>query len=149
MADTSNTKRSWSVDSLVLIFSIIVLCQLLTYVIPQGTFERQPLERDPTRVGVVADSYATLKGDDRVALEPWHFLTAIPRGFRWRPRNHFFDFRDGRRHKDSARERCDRRGATPRCAKLGRAALDTHSRLFVAVRVWRRSRSAWAKSTFR
>ena len=81
MADTSNTKRSWSVDSLVLIFSIIVFCQLLTYVIPQGTFERQPLERDPTRVGVVADSYANLQGDDRVSLEPWHFLTAIPRGF--------------------------------------------------------------------
>ena len=36
------TKRSWSVDSLVLIFSIIILAQLLVYIVPQGQFEREP-----------------------------------------------------------------------------------------------------------
>jgi len=34
------TKKSWNIDSLVLIFSVILLAQLLVYVIPQGEFER-------------------------------------------------------------------------------------------------------------
>ena len=47
------TKRGWSFDSLVLIFSIIVVAQLLAYVIPQGEFARQPYEGNPDRPMVV------------------------------------------------------------------------------------------------
>ena len=34
------SKRNWSIDSLVLIFSFIVVAQLLSYVVPHGSFER-------------------------------------------------------------------------------------------------------------
>lgn len=47
------SKRGWSFDSLVLIFSIIVIAQLLVYVIPQGEFERQPYPENPDRSIVV------------------------------------------------------------------------------------------------
>ncbi len=73
-------KRGWSIDSLVLIFSIIILAQLLTYVVPQGAFERQPYPENPSREMVVAGSYGALQDADQVRLWPWHFLLAIPKG---------------------------------------------------------------------
>jgi uncharacterized ion transporter superfamily protein YfcC len=74
-------KRSWSIDSLVLIFSIIVLAQLLGYVVPQGEFDRQPYPDNPNREMVVADTFEYAGDDDAVTLAPWHFLLAIPNGF--------------------------------------------------------------------
>ena len=74
-------KRQWSFDSLVLIFSIIVIAQLLGYAIPQGEFERQPYPDNPNRQMVVADTYETAAEADEVTLPPWHFLIAIPNGF--------------------------------------------------------------------
>ena len=74
-------KRSWSFDSLVLIFSIIVIAQLLGYVVPQGEFDRQPYPDNPNREMVVADTFDYAGDDDAVTLPPWHFLVAIPNGF--------------------------------------------------------------------
>ncbi len=74
-------KRSWSFDSLVLIFSIIVFAQLLGYVVPQGEFDRQPYPDNPNREMVVADTFDYADEDSSVTLPPWHFLLAIPNGF--------------------------------------------------------------------
>ena len=74
-------KRKWSFDSLVLIFSIIVIAQLLGYAIPQGEFERQPYPDNPNREMVVAGTYEYASENDQVTLPPWHFLLAIPNGF--------------------------------------------------------------------
>ena len=74
------TKRSWSIDSLVLIFSFIVLAQLLSYVIPHGSYERAAAPDNPGREMVVDGTYQQLAGDDVVTLAPWHFLTAITDG---------------------------------------------------------------------
>ncbi len=75
------TKRSWSIDSLVIIFSIIVFAQLLTYVIPQGGFERQAYQGNESRQMVVADTFEFAANEDQVTLQPWYFLTAVPQGF--------------------------------------------------------------------
>lgn len=74
------SKRGWSIDSLVLIFSFIVVAQLLSYAIPHGSFERVPVPDDPGRSVVVAGTYAPLDGGDSVVLPPWHFLMAITEG---------------------------------------------------------------------
>lgn len=74
------SKRGWSIDSLVLIFSFIVLAQLLSYAIPHGSFERVPAPDDPSRSVVVAGTYTPLAGDDSAVLPPWHFLMAITEG---------------------------------------------------------------------
>ena len=74
------SKRSWSIDSLVLIFSFIVAAQLLSYVVPHGSYERAPLPDEPGRMVVVDGTYATLSDDDAVTLPPWHFLMAITKG---------------------------------------------------------------------
>ena len=75
------SKRGWSFDSLVLIFSIIVVAQLLVYVIPQGEYERQPYPENPSRSMVVPDTYARADAASAVDIEPWYFLLAIPKGF--------------------------------------------------------------------
>ncbi len=74
------SKRSWSIDSLVLIFSFIVVAQLLSYAIPHGSYERAPVPDEPGRSVVVDGTYATLGGDESVVLPPWHFLLAITEG---------------------------------------------------------------------
>lgn len=74
-------KRNWSVDSLVIIFSIIVFAQLLSYVIPQGGFERTAYEGNEARQMVVADSFTYAGESERVILKPWYFLLAVPEGF--------------------------------------------------------------------
>ena len=74
------TKRSWSIDSLVLIFSFVVLAQLLSYVIPHGQFEREPVPDQPGRMVVVDGTYAPTSANDSVTLAPWHFLLAISKG---------------------------------------------------------------------
>ncbi len=74
-------KRGWSIDSLVIIFSIIVIAQLMTYAIPQGAFERQAFRGDESAQVVVAGSFEYADAEQRVTLRPWHFLVAIPKGF--------------------------------------------------------------------
>lgn len=74
------SKRGWSLDSLVLIFSFIVIAQLLSYVVPHGSFERVPVPDEPSRSVVVDGTYASLTGDDKVTLPPWHFLLAVSDG---------------------------------------------------------------------
>ena len=74
------TKRSWNIDSLALIFSFIVVAQLLSYVIPHGEFERQPYPENPNRTMVVGGTYESLSAEDEVTIAPWHFLLAIPKG---------------------------------------------------------------------
>ncbi|MGI9234019.1 MAG: YfcC family protein [Woeseiaceae bacterium] len=75
------SKRDWSIDSLVLIFSFIVVAQLLSYAIPHGSFDRVPVPDEPSRSVVVAGTYAPLGDSDSVVLPPWHFLLAISEGF--------------------------------------------------------------------
>ena len=63
-------------DTLVLLFGMIVLAQILTYALPHGTFEREELDGHEV---VVSGSYHRLEDDDKLA--PWAAFTAIPRGF--------------------------------------------------------------------
>ncbi len=72
--------RAITIDALVLIFSFIIIAQLLSYVVPQGTFERQPYPDNPAREMVVDGTYATVDEGDEVTLAPWHFLLAITNG---------------------------------------------------------------------
>lgn len=66
--------------TLVLIFGMILLAQVLTYVLPQGAFERETLSFNGNEhEAVVAGSYADV--EQTVTLDPWHALMAIPRGF--------------------------------------------------------------------
>ena len=75
------TKRGWSIDSLAIIFSIIVIAQLMTYAVPQGEFERQAYAGDESRQMVVAGTFDYADADEQVSLQPWHFLLAVPKGF--------------------------------------------------------------------
>ena len=75
------TKSRWSIDSLVLIFSFIIVAQLLSYVVPQGTFDREPYPDNPAREMVVAGSYTASSDADSVTMMPWHFLLALSEGF--------------------------------------------------------------------
>ena len=74
------TKRSWSIDSLVLIFSFIIVAQLLSYVVSQGTFERAPFPDNPDRQMVVAGTYEAAAAEEQVTLPLWHFLIGITKG---------------------------------------------------------------------
>ncbi len=74
------SKRSWSIDSLVLIFSFIIVAQLLSYAIPHGSYDRVPSASDPNRSVVVAGTYQSFIGEQDVTLPPWHFLMAITDG---------------------------------------------------------------------
>ena len=72
--------RSFKIDSLVLIFSFIVLAQLLSYVIAQGTFDRVPFPDNPDRMMVVAGTYEAVSAEAEVTLPAWHFLIGITKG---------------------------------------------------------------------
>jgi uncharacterized ion transporter superfamily protein YfcC len=74
------TKRLANLDSLVLIFSFIVIAQLLSYVVSQGAFERAPFPDNPNRMMVVAGTYEHVAAEDEVTLPPWHFLVGITKG---------------------------------------------------------------------
>ena len=73
-------KSRFNIDPLVLIFSFIVFAQLLTYVVPQGQFDRQPVPDSPGREMVVAGTYQAVGTDQEVTLPAWHFLIAITKG---------------------------------------------------------------------
>ena len=72
------TKRSFKVPhTLVILFSMVVLAQLLTYVIPAGSFDR--FETESGRMQVVPGSFHLTP--DVPAVSPFASLTAIPKGF--------------------------------------------------------------------
>jgi len=73
-------KRGLNIDSLVLIFSFIVFAQLLSYVVPQGQFDRVPYPDNPDRSMVVADTYDAISADQEVTLPAWHFLVGVTKG---------------------------------------------------------------------
>jgi len=72
------TKRKFKVPhTLVILFSMVVLAQLLTYVIPAGSFDR--IETESGRMQVVPGSFHLTP--DMPAVSPFASLTAIPKGF--------------------------------------------------------------------
>jgi len=78
------TKRGWSIDSLAIIFSIIVIAQLLTYAVPQGEFERQAYAGDVSRQMVVAGTFDYADVDEQVSLKPGGARHHIPDIHCWR-----------------------------------------------------------------
>ena len=73
-------KRGINIDSLALIFSFIIIAQLMSYVISQGTFERTPFPDNPDRMMVVPGTYTPVSPEDAISLPAWHFLIAITKG---------------------------------------------------------------------
>jgi uncharacterized ion transporter superfamily protein YfcC len=73
-------KRGINIDSLALIFSFILFAQLLSYVVPQGTFDRVPYPDNPNRSMVVAGTYETVGAEEEVSLPAWYFLEGITKG---------------------------------------------------------------------
>ncbi|MDX1482093.1 MAG: TIGR00366 family protein [Woeseiaceae bacterium] len=73
-------RRGWSIDSLALIFSIIVVAQLLVFIVPQGSYEREPYPQNPDRSMVVPGTYAQTPEAAEVDIPAWYFLAAIPKG---------------------------------------------------------------------
>ena len=63
-------RKSRFPDSLVLIFSLIILAQGLTYLLPAGEFERDGRQ-------VIQGTYHRV---DAEPLPPYAFLTAVPKG---------------------------------------------------------------------
>ena len=62
--------------TLVLLFGMVILAQILTYVIPAGSFER--VENDKGRLQVVPGSFH--RTPETPALSPAAFLMAVPKG---------------------------------------------------------------------
>jgi uncharacterized ion transporter superfamily protein YfcC len=72
------TKSRFKVPhTLVLLFGMVVLAQILTYILPAGAFER--VENAAGRMQVVPGSFHFTP--DAEGLSPLAFLTAIPEGF--------------------------------------------------------------------
>lgn len=63
--------------TLTLLFSMMVLAMVATWIVPQGFFETQTLANG--RSAVVPGTFALV--EDRQYLSPWQLLTAIPRAF--------------------------------------------------------------------
>ncbi|MEM7431110.1 MAG: YfcC family protein [Pseudomonadota bacterium] len=74
------TKRSWNIDSLALIFGFVLLAQVLTYVVPQGEFDREPSSFDPNRQIIVAGTYERVPPEAEVTVPVWYSLAAISKG---------------------------------------------------------------------
>ena len=73
-------KRGINIDSLALIFSFIIIAQLLSYVVAQGTFDRVPFPDNPNRMMVVAGTYEAVAPEAEVSLPVWHFLVGVTKG---------------------------------------------------------------------
>jgi len=73
-------KRGINIDSLALIFSFILFAQLLSYIVPQGTFDRVPYPDNPNRSMVVAGTYAEVSPEEEVTLPAWYFLEGVTKG---------------------------------------------------------------------
>ncbi len=78
MEDPTVTKSRFKVPhTLVFLFGMVILAQLLTYLLPAGSFER--VENAAGRLQVVPGTFHFTA--DAPALSPLASLTAIPRGF--------------------------------------------------------------------
>ena len=76
--DPTVTKSRFKVPhTLVILFGMVILAQVLSYLIPAGSFER--VENAAGRLQVVPGSFHLTP--DAPALSPWASLTAIPKGF--------------------------------------------------------------------
>jgi uncharacterized ion transporter superfamily protein YfcC len=73
-------KRGINIDSLALIFSFIIVAQLMSYVITQGTYDRTPFPDNPNRMMVVPGTYTPVAAEESVTLPAWHFLIGITKG---------------------------------------------------------------------
>jgi len=72
------TKRKFKVPhTLVILFSMVILAQMLTYVVPAGSFDR--VETESGRMQVIPGSFHLTP--DVPAVSPFASLTAIPKGF--------------------------------------------------------------------
>ena len=120
------TKRSWNIDSLALIFSFIVVAQLLSYVIPHGEFDREPYPDNPNRTMVVGGTYESVSGEDKVSIPPWHFLLAIPKGMEAAQDIIFLIFPGRRRHRGAAQNGCHRCGIARCGGEAGQEPVDSH-----------------------
>lgn len=65
-------------NSYVIIFSILVLMCVLTYVVPSGEFQRQMMENG--RMGVVPGSYHVIEKTPEMTVAFWGLFKAIPKG---------------------------------------------------------------------
>jgi len=63
--------------TLTLLFAMMVLAMIATWIVPQGFFETQTLANG--RAAVVPGTFALV--EERQYLSPWQLLTAIPRAF--------------------------------------------------------------------
>lgn len=63
--------------TLTLLFSMMVLAMIATWIVPQGFFETQTLANG--RSAVIPGTFTLV--DERQYLTPWQLLTAIPRAF--------------------------------------------------------------------
>lgn len=63
--------------TLTLLFAMMVLAMIATWIVPQGSFETQTLANG--RAAVVPGTFALV--EERQYLSPWQLLTAIPRAF--------------------------------------------------------------------
>lgn len=63
--------------TLILLFSIMIIAQVSTYILPKGAYETRTNEHQ--REEVVPDSYSRLENQPQ--LKAWHFLMAVPRAF--------------------------------------------------------------------
>ena len=66
-------------DSLVFIFSIILLAQILSYVLPHGEYNRIEVEGSH-RMMVENGTYHRVEEAEKTTLAPWAFLLALPEG---------------------------------------------------------------------
>jgi len=64
--------------TLALIFGMILVAQVMTYVLPQGQFEHEAI--DDHKYKIVPGTYETLEEPHNLA--PWAALTAVPEGFK-------------------------------------------------------------------
>jgi uncharacterized ion transporter superfamily protein YfcC len=74
-AATPRSSRLHVPHTLALLFGIMILALIATWLLPQGSFESVP--NDAGRLMVVPGTYTQL--EERVALPPWELLTAVPR----------------------------------------------------------------------
>jgi uncharacterized ion transporter superfamily protein YfcC len=73
--ETVSRRRFKVPHTLVLLFGIMILALILTWLLPQGQFDTALTEAG--RTVVVPDTYTI--SEERVTLPPWALLTAIPR----------------------------------------------------------------------
>jgi uncharacterized ion transporter superfamily protein YfcC len=74
-AATPHASRFRVPHTLALLFGIMILALVATWLLPQGAFQTVPNEAG--RALVVPGTYTQL--DERVTLPPWELLTAVPR----------------------------------------------------------------------